>query len=236
MNRLSSKKLNVSLLALISLSVLNFHSICSAKPSAKTEKELSSEVKTSQDNKTSKTPASDFLKSQVAEVLKLTALPVQDENTKAKIDAQLLAVIKPMMDFPAMSQASLDQHWDKQSAEQQKKFISLFEELVFHSYMKKIRGAKNDAEVSYEDETARKEGGAEVEAITQTKEMGEVELRFILRAGQKAKNEALFVAEDVVIDEVSLVNNYREEFNKMITKEGFEGLLKKMETQINKVK
>ena len=183
----------------------------------------------------SKMSATDFLKTQVAAVLKLTAEPVSDAKVKQEIDHKLLAIIKPMMDFPAMSQASLGKHWAKQSAEQQQTFISLFQELVFHSYMKKIRTAKNDAEITYEDESVRTQGGAEVEAVAATKKM-EVELRFILRQGRSQKGEALFVAEDVVIDEVSLVNNYREEFNKIIAKEGFDGLIKKMKRQVEKVK
>lgn len=186
--------------------------------------------------KDSDTPATDFLKAQVVKVLALTVLPVPDPQTKGKIDAKLFAVVKPMMDFPAMSKASLGKYWGQQSVADQNKFMHLFEELVFHSYMKKIRKAKQDASIEYEDESARPNGGAEVEAITSSKNMGEVELRFILRAGQKGKKEAAYVAEDVIIDEVSLVNNYKEEFIKIINKSGFEGLLKKMEDQIKKVK
>lgn len=187
-------------------------------------------------NEVSDTPATDFLKSQVVKVLALTALPIPDAQTKSKIDAKLFAVVKPMMDFPAMSKASLGKYWAQQSTADQKKFMQLFEELVFHSYMKKIRKAKQDASIEYEDESARPKGGAEVEAVTSSKNMGEVELRFILRAGQKDKKEASYVAEDVIIDEVSLVNNYKEEFIKIISKSGFAGLLKKMEDQIKKVK
>lgn len=183
----------------------------------------------------SKTPATDFLKTQVATVLQLTALAIPNAKTKQEIDTRLLGLIKPMMDFPAMSQASLGKHWAKQSAKQRERFINLFQELVFHSYMKKIRTAKNDTEITYEDESSRDQGGAEVEAIAATKKV-EVELRFLLRFGDLKKGESQFVAEDIVIDEVSLVNNYREEFNKIITKEGFDGLIKKMENQVKKVR
>ena len=138
-------------------------------------------------SETSDTPATDFLKSQVVQVLSLTAIPIPDAQTKSKVDAKLFAVIKPMMDFPAMSKASLGKYWAQQSVADQNKFMQLFEELVFHSYMKKIRKAKQDASIEYEDESARPQGGAEVEAITSSKNMGEVELRFILRAGQKNK-------------------------------------------------
>ena len=187
-------------------------------------------------NQASDTPATEFLKSQVVKVLALTAIPIPNAQTKSEVDAKLFAVIKPMMDFPAMSKASLGKYWAQQSVADQNKFMQLFEELVFHSYMKKIRKAKQDASIEYEDESVRPQGGAEVEAITTSKSMGEVELRFILRAGQKDKKEASYVAEDVIIDEVSLVNNYKEEFIKIISKSGFDGLLKKMEEQIKKVK
>ena len=194
---------------------------------------MSSFITSAQAEKSSK-PASEFLQKQVASVLLLTAKKV-DATNKAKVDAELLALIKPMMDFPAMSKASLGKHWDKQSLESQKKFINLFQELVFHSYIQKIRKAKKDAKIIYEEESPRENGGASVEAIAETKDQ-EIELRFILRAGVISKKEAQYVAEDVVIDEVSLVNNYREEFNKIITQDGFDALITKMEKQVQKVK
>jgi ABC-type transporter MlaC component len=39
-----------------------------------------------------------------------------------------------------------------------------------------------------------------------------------------------------VIDSVSLVQNYREQFNVIITKNGFDALIEKMQRQIAKVK
>ena len=179
-------------------------------------------------------PATHFLKSRVIEVLKLAALPTPDAKTKSQIDQQLLSLIKPLMNFPEMSRASLGKHWDTRSKEEQKRFISLFEDLVFHSYIKKIRSAQTGYRVEYEDESP-KQGGAIVEALAVTSKM-ETELRFVLNAKAQDKGSAIYVAEDIVIDEVSLVQNYREQFNKIITKDGFEALIKKMETQIKKVK
>ena len=183
----------------------------------------------------SKEPATDFLKQGVSSVLMITAVPISSPKAKTELDAKLLTLIKPMMDFPAMSEASLGKHWVTINAKQRQRFISLFQDLVFHSYMKKIRSAKNEAKIEYEDESPRSGGGAEVEAIATTSKEVEVELRFILRAGKTKSGEAAFVAEDIVIDEVSLVTNYREEFNRIIAKEGFDGLLKKMERQVAKV-
>lgn len=184
----------------------------------------------------SKSPATDFLKERVAAVLSLTALACDTPKEKGEIDAKLLGAVKPMMDFPAMSEASLGKYWTTLKDDQRQSFIKLFQELVFHSYMKKIRSAKRDAKIEYEDENSRAEGGAEVEAVATTHKGVEVELRFILRAGKAKTAEAAFVAEDIVIDEVSLVSNYRDEFSRIIAKDGFDTLLKKMEKQVAKVK
>lgn len=175
-------------------------------------------------------PATDFLKDKVKTVRALVAQPTKDASAKAKIDTQLMAVVVPLMNFPKMSEAALGKRWVECTAAQKKRFIELFQELVFHSYMKRIRSANEEYSVEYTDEMAGEGGRYEVEAEAKTKKM-EVELRFKLTPVQTS-----FEVEDVVIDEVSLVGNYREQFAQIIKNEGFEGLLKKMERQVQKLK
>lgn len=175
-------------------------------------------------------PGTDFLSGKVKAVRALVAQPAKDSASKAKVDAQLMAVVAPLMNFPKMSQATLGKRWAECTDAQRKRFVELFQELVFHSYMKRIRSANEDYSVTYLDEMSGDEGRLEVEAEAKTKKM-EVELRFKLAPAQGS-----FEVEDVVIDEVSLVNNYREQFAKIIVQEGFDGLLKKMERQVQKLK
>ena len=175
-------------------------------------------------------PGTDFLAGKVKAVRALVAQPAKDAASKVKVDAQLMAVIAPLMNFPKMSEAALGQRWKTCTEAQRKRFVELFQELVFHSYMKRIRSANEDYSVEYLDEMPGEAGRLEVEAEAKTKKM-EVELRFKL-----APVKGAFEVEDVVIDEVSLVNNYREQFAKIIVKEGFDGLLKKMEDQVKKLK
>ena len=213
---------------LIAVSGLMFHSAdVQAKPQAKSQAKSQAQ---------SQTPATDFLKHKINEILKLAAIPTPNASVKAKADAQLLSVIKPLMDFPMMSEASLGKHWASRTPAERARFVTLFEELVFHSYMKKIRSARSGHRLEYEEESPREgkagaAGGAIVEAVAITESM-ETELKFIL----KRATSSVYIAEDVVIDEVSLVMNYREQFNRIITKSGFEALLKKMQSQIAKVK
>lgn len=176
--------------------------------------------------------ATTFLKERVTKVLTLAAVPVKDATTKAKVDGQLLGEIKPLINFAGMSEASLGKHWAKRSQAEREQFIKLFEELVFYSYIKKIRKVKPGDKVEYEDEEKTSKG-ALVEAVAVTKK-AEYELRFVLHRSPDQPQR--FVTQDVFIDEVSLVQNYREQFNQIITKEGFPALIEKMKRQVAKVK
>lgn len=182
---------------------------------------------------TAQISATDFLKSRIVNVLELAGKPIPSAKEKSEIDSQLLKLIIPMIDFALMSEKSLGKHWSSLNQPQKDTFVQLFKDLVFYSYIKKIRSVKTGDQVSYESEekTAR---GATVEAVAQTKN-AEYEMRFHLRREER-EGGLFYIAEDIDIDEVSLVQNYREQFNKIILDEGFDGLIKKMEAQVAKVK
>lgn len=167
-------------------------------------------------------PPTTFLQGQVDAVRDLLKKPEAPGD-----DARLLGIVDPLMEFDALSERALQKHWPTLSDAQKKGFSSLFRELVFRSYLTKVRSANNDYTLEYEDEEARGRRAAAVTVIAKTKR-ADVELVFEL-VGKKGGR---FVAQDVVIDEVSLVANYREQFNKIIAKEGFDALLDKMKKKV----
>ena len=176
------------------------------------------------------TPGVEFLSERVTVVRGHIAKPVPTAAEKAKVDAELMGVIRPLMSFPKMSVAVLGKRWPTLTPEQQARFLGLFEDLVFHSYTRRIRSADNDYTVEYGEERALEgvEGGLEVDAVAKTPS-SEVELRFALSPVAGG-----FEVVDVVIDEVSLVENYREEFARVIVKDGIDGLFSRMESQLIK--
>ena len=169
-------------------------------------------------------PPTEFLEAQVRAVRDVLAVPVKAGTPEeAASNDKLKAIINPVMKFEDLSERALRKHWPTLSAPQKARFVALFRELVFHNYLKQVRSANEDYTIVYEDEEAKGRKAASVTAIAKTHK-AEIELVFHLTT----ENGKVWVAEDIVIDEVSLVENYREQFNKIIAKDGFEALLKKM--------
>lgn len=171
-----------------------------------------------------------FLKAQVSEVRKLLKVPAKPGTPEAvEIDRKLRGFIDPVMEFDRLSERALGKHWAGLKPEQRQAFIKTFRDLVYRSYLKKVRSADENYTVEYEDEDVRG-NEAVVGAVAKTKK-AEIELVFHL----EARDDARWVAADIVIDEVSLVGNYREQFNKIIADEGFDALLKKMRDKLEEL-
>ena len=136
---------------------------------------------------------------------------------------QLRKILDPVIEFERLSQNALRRHWKDLTKAEQSEFVALFQALVFHTYFERIRSDGGTSSIKYEDEEAKGRNAAAVTAIAKTRK-AEVELVFHLIRRQNR----LWVVEDIVIDEVSLVENYREQFNRIIVKDGFPALLKKM--------
>jgi phospholipid transport system substrate-binding protein len=171
-------------------------------------------------------PPTRFLESQVQAVRDLLKVPVA-KGKELEADAKLLAIVDPLMEFDALSERALQKHWPTLKPEQRAEFSSVFRELVFRSYLKKVRAANEEYTLVYEDEEAKGRKAANVTVIAKTKK-ADVELVFHLVAVEGRR----FVAEDVIIDEVSLVANYREQFNKIIANEGFDALIARMKKKV----
>jgi phospholipid transport system substrate-binding protein len=170
-----------------------------------------------------------WLKTQVTAVRALLKTPVKAGTPEAAAtDAKLMALIDPVMDFDGLSQRALRKHWPSLTPAQKTEFTNTFRQLVFRSYLDRVRSANENYSIVYED--VEKVGKAtEVSAIAKTKS-AEIELVFAL-----VPNGADWKTHDVRIDEVSLVENYREQFNRIIAKEQFVGLIKKMKTKLDKL-
>ena len=127
--------------------------------------------------------------------------------------------------FEEMARRALGRHWRDLNADQRQEFVGLFSDLLERSYVGKIEGAGAGSEVAYTRETIDDEGFASVLTVI-TNRLGsqiEVEYRLLQRDGNTA-----WEVYDIVIEGVSLINNYRTQFNNIIHRNSYDGLVKQL--------
>ncbi len=127
-------------------------------------------------------------------------------------------------DWEEMGRRSLGRYWAQRTAEEKREFIRLFADLVERTYMAKVEGYSGE-KVRYDGETL--DGAyAVVRVSIITEKNKDISVDYRLR---KEGNEWLVY--DVSIEGVSLVNNYRTQFNSIILQSSYEDLVKKMKAK-----
>jgi phospholipid transport system substrate-binding protein len=122
---------------------------------------------------------------------------------------ELREAIYPKFDFAEMARRSLGNHWPRRNAQEQEEFVKLFTELVENSYMNSIESYSGEKVVMGAERQDKE--FAEVDTKIVSKKGEEISIVYKLRqAGTEWK------IYDVVIENISLVNNYRSQFNRVI--------------------
>ncbi len=150
---------------------------------------------------------------------------VTDERLKASDQAlhrrQLLEeTIGGRFDFEEMSRRSLAAHWRNRSEEERREFVELFQGLLSNTYAERIENYAGET-VNYLGERIRN-GFAEVQTtIVSPKGQLSLDYRMMLKEGR-------WGVYDVVADGVSLVRNYRGQFDRIIRNHSYEELVKRL--------
>jgi phospholipid transport system substrate-binding protein len=137
-------------------------------------------------------------------------------------------LIRARFDFVIMSQRTLGKNWKSATAAEQNRFVSLFSDLLESSYIGRIE-AYNDQSVRY---LAEQVDGGRAEVTTEIYGSGP-DIPISYRLVLKGDNWFIY---DVVVEEISLINNYRSTYGELIRKEGFDGLFGRMEKKIVELK
>jgi phospholipid transport system substrate-binding protein len=143
---------------------------------------------------------------------------LKPESAKEIKKQKLRSIYKGMFNEVEFSKRTLARNWDKLNADQQKEFIELFEQVLEKTYIDKILSYTNE-KIDFYKETMNSEKLAEIQTkvITSSKEIP-IFYRLILKDGG-------WKVYDVVVENVSLVQNYRTQFNDILAKNTPEKLL-----------
>jgi|ERR1044071_2281521 len=143
---------------------------------------------------------------------------------RAQVIDRLRGVVYPLFDFNEMAMRSLGVNWRRLNAEQRKDFVTTFTALLEKTYADQI-DLYNGQQVVYTGEAI--DG-----------EYAHVDTRIIDKNGQSysvvyrlLKTPGGWKIYDVVAENISVVNNYRSQFNRVIAQSSFEELLRRMKQQ-----
>jgi phospholipid transport system substrate-binding protein len=135
--------------------------------------------------------------------------------------AQLREILFTRFDFSEMARRALGAHWRRRSATEQQEFVQLFTELLERQYAGIIE-SYTDEKIVYVSE--RTDGAfAEVNSKILTAKGQELSINYKAQlVGQEWK------VYDVVAEEISLVNNFRSQFNRVISSSSYEELVRRL--------
>ena len=125
-----------------------------------------------------------------------------------------------------ISKKALGKHWAKCSDSEQKRFQALLGELFLHVAFPSSAKFFAELDLMYGKTTEEKQRTVVPLTVVHEKE-GEVDINF--RLTRTAGNWQVV---DVILDGVSMRNNLRSKFYKVITKKGFDELMRKMEKKL----
>jgi phospholipid transport system substrate-binding protein len=164
-------------------------------------------------------PPLDAVQSNVNKVLEVLRDPkLKAASAKETEKEKLRLIYERMFDDVELSKRTLAKNWNSLSVTQRQEFVLLFRQVLEKAYIDKIL-AYTDEKIVFDRETMVSGTQAEVQTriITASKEIP-ISYRVLLKDGA-------WKVYDVVIENVSLVLNYRTQFNDILAKNKPEQLL-----------
>jgi len=167
----------------------------------------------------------DQLKAQIERTVKILEDPELKKPGKQRDRrAAVRQVANDIFDFSETAKRSLARHWAARSQAEREEFVQLFGDLLERSYISKIE-LYGGEKIRFVGETIEPDG-AIVRTRLVTRQDTEIPIDYRMHArGDK------WLVYDVLIEGVSLISNYRTQFNKIITTSSYQELVKKMKSK-----
>jgi len=168
-----------------------------------------------------------MLKKTEKRVRRMLAKPTKANTKRHEAKKQALKkVINKLFDFEELGRHSLGDHWKDRTPKEQKEFIGLLRALIEKNYL-----MRTSEQTRYKAKFVGFENDGENARVTVKVKSGNYELNFTF--AMYAHPKGGWFIYDMIIDDVSLIENYQTEFNKIIKKKGFNELLGKMREKLD---
>lgn len=165
-------------------------------------------------------PPADQLQVQVNRVLKILEDPeLKKENRIRDRRAAIRQVANDIFDFTEITRRSLGRHWQTRTPQEQEEFVGLFGGLLEQSYISKIETYSGEKIAFLGDSTDGDVAVVRTRVIS--KQGTEIPIDYRMRGAN-----GRWLAYDVSIEGISLIGNYRTQFDRVIQKSSYQELAK----------
>lgn len=140
---------------------------------------------------------------------------------------KVMAAAQERFDFDEMSKRVLGRQWSKLSPEEKKVFVTLFTTLLEHAYIGKVEDYSKQ-KVEFKDQRIKK-NKAQVNTVLVDGEVVIPVSYIMILKGQE------WMVYDIVVEGVSLVRNYMEQFKEVLRKDGYATLLQQLKDKVGEL-
>ncbi len=157
------------------------------------------------------------------QILKDPELSSRDKK-KERVD-RLRAALDAIFDYEEMAKRALGPHWRQRTSAEQEEFVKLFRDFLEGVYSDKIN-LYNGEKVRFGREVIDKEF-AQVESTIIQPKGDEISVIYELR-----QVNGRWKVYDAIVENISIVNNYRSQFDRVISSSSYEELVKRLREKV----
>ena len=166
----------------------------------------------------------ELVQASVARVLSIVQAPNAVSSGGGQRRTEIRRVAQGLFDFDEMARLTMAGHWKDRSLREQEEFVRLFTDLLERSYLTTIENYAGER-ITFVGESISGPY-AQVRSRITTERRMEISIDYRL-----IESGARWAVYDVVLDGVSLVSNYRSQFNSIIRTSSFPDLLTKLRSK-----
>jgi len=169
----------------------------------------------------------DLVRQTTDQVLKILDDPqFQAPNRQAERQERLHKLADQVFDWQEIARRALAVHWRARTPQEQQEFTKLFRDLVEGTYLNRLEtAAQEKRDIQYVGEQLDGSRAA-VRTNVVTRRNQQVPIEYRLH-----KVDGRWLIYDVLVEGISLINNYRSQFNRIITSSSYNELVQKMKTR-----
>lgn len=157
----------------------------------------------------------------------LTDESLQGEDNCFKRREKVMEVVQERFDFFEMSKRVLGSQWRKLSNPEKQEFVDLFTSLLEHAYIGKIEDYSNQ-KVEFQDQRI-KGNRAQVNTLLIDQEVT-IPVSYIM-----ILKEENWMVYDIIVEGISLVRNYMDQFREILRTDSYASLLKQLQDKVKEL-